>query len=278
MSGIPEAVKYSSEMDVFVKGIDGCLWKDTWNGSSWSGFSSLGGTLARDPSPVAFGSELDVFIRSSVDAYVWKIAWNGSSWSGWNALGGTYAGITVGLAFGSEMDVYVRGNDGALWKDTWNGSSWSGFNSLGGVVVGDPAAIQYNSEMDVYVWGTTGAIWKQTWNGSSWSGWNPFVLSSLSSCARLLAPLLPAFQEIGLIGIDEACSRLAGTGIRNISTIKPLPNGSWCHAHVIRNLNAFHPLLLECHNPRIAQRVAKKERAGVKMCLLTKGTKQSFFQ
>src|SRR6266566_4739203 len=76
----------------------------------------------------------------------------------------------------------------------------------------------------------------------------PFVLSSLSSCTRLSAPLLPAFQEIGLVGIDETCSRLAGTGIRNISTIKPLPNGSWCHAHVIRNLNAFHPLLLECHN------------------------------
>src|SRR5260370_41625753 len=82
----------------------------------------------------------------------------------------------------------------------------------------------------------------------------PLVLSSLSSCTRLSAPLLPAFQEIGLIGMEEACSRLAGTGIGNISPIKPLPNGSWCHAHVSRNLQAFHPLQLACHHLLVTSR------------------------
>src|SRR6266568_1261550 len=80
----------------------------------------------------------------------------------------------------------------------------------------------------------------------------PFALSSLSSCARLSAPLLPAFQQIGDVRIDETCSRLARAGIRNIPTIKPLPNGSRCHAHVSRNLDTFHPLLLQCHHLLVA--------------------------
>ncbi len=73
-------------------------------------------------------------------------------------------------------------------------------------------------------------------------------LRSLSNCARLSTPLLPAFSQVDLVGIDETCSRLARTGIWNISTIKPLPNGSWSHPHESRNLNAFHPLLLQCHD------------------------------
>jgi len=73
-------------------------------------------------------------------------------------------------------------------------------------------------------------------------------LRSLSNCARLLTPLLPAFSQVDLVGIDETCSWLARTGIRNISTIKPLPNSSWSHPHESRNLNAFHPLLLQCHD------------------------------
>lgn len=82
----------------------------------------------------------------------------------------------------------------------------------------------------------------------------PFALSSRVLLYSPAAPLLPAFQEIGLVGIDKTCSRLARTGIRNISPIKPLPNGSWCHAHVSRNLQAFHPLQLECYHLLVTSR------------------------
>lgn len=167
----PTALQYGSELDVYQAGGDNTIYKDTWNGSSWGGFSSMDGSTATNPSSVAFGNEMDIFIRGN-DGQIYKKTWINNAWSGWNSLGGNMVGSPTSIAYGSEMDVFDRGQDGLIYKDTWNGSFWSGWNSLGGNMVGNPVAVKYNSEMDVFVQGSDNALWKDTWNGSSWSGWN----------------------------------------------------------------------------------------------------------
>ncbi|HEU5376137.1 MAG TPA: cutinase family protein [Ktedonobacteraceae bacterium] len=167
----PATLQYGSEMDVYQAGGDNTIYKDTWNGSSWGGFSSMGGSTTSNPSSVSFNGEMDIFIRGG-DGQIYKKTWINNAWSGWNSLGGNMVGSPASIAYGSEMDVFARGQDGLIYKDTWNGSFWSGWNSLGGNMVGNPVAVQYGSEMDVFVQGSDNALWKDTWNGSAWSGWN----------------------------------------------------------------------------------------------------------
>ena len=43
MIGDPAATQYGSEMDLFARASgDGKIYKNTWNGSSWGGWSYLG--------------------------------------------------------------------------------------------------------------------------------------------------------------------------------------------------------------------------------------------
>ena len=189
----PAAVTYTtgaySELNVFTRG-GSHIYKDTWNGSSWSGFSDMGGVnFVGDPYAVQFQSELDVFALSS-DGHVYKDTWNGTSWTGWSSLGGNMAGNPKAIQFNSsygELDVFARGTDGALYKDTWNGSSWSGFNSLGGSgLAADPSVVQWAGEMDVYIRNVYGTVYKDTWNGSSWSGFNSLGGNVASSPAAVV--------------------------------------------------------------------------------------------
>ncbi len=191
----PYVVQYGSELDVFVRGDDGNIWKNTWGGSSWSGFSSLGGgSLVGDPVATTYTngsySELDVFALGS-NGQVYKDTWNGSSWSGFSSLGGTMASNVSVLQYGSELDVYARGANGDLWNIGWNGSSWGTWGDMGGSgnLAANPYAMQFGAEMDVFIRNTTGTVLKDTWNGSSWSGLNalggnvassPFALQFVS--------------------------------------------------------------------------------------------------
>jgi hypothetical protein len=180
----PAPVQYGGEMDVYVIGGDGYLYKDTY-GSGWSGFSKLsGGNLVGSPMAMAYTngsySEMDVFAVGS-DGTVSKDTWNGSVWtfgnlgkpSNTNLVGNPMAMEWTNGSY-QELDVYVTGADGNVYKDTWNGSTWSTFTPLGtgNSFVSSPTAVQYGSEMDVYVRSSNNVVYKDTWT-TTWSGWNP---------------------------------------------------------------------------------------------------------
>jgi hypothetical protein len=73
-------------MDVYERGKNGDILKDTWNGEFWSGLNSLGGSGFGDPATVQYGQEMDVF-AADVAGHVYKNTWNGLHWSGFNFLG-----------------------------------------------------------------------------------------------------------------------------------------------------------------------------------------------
>ncbi len=63
------AAQGTGDMRVFIRGHDNALWTRSWNGSSWSGWSSLGGVLTSGPAAMARpGGIYDVFVRGTDNA------------------------------------------------------------------------------------------------------------------------------------------------------------------------------------------------------------------
>jgi hypothetical protein len=69
VDGPDAASPLPGRLDVFVHGTDDGMWQKSWNGSSWSGWSSHGGVLRNDPAAVSWGgpSRVDVFVRGTDD-------------------------------------------------------------------------------------------------------------------------------------------------------------------------------------------------------------------
>ncbi|HSW75157.1 MAG TPA: CHAP domain-containing protein [Candidatus Saccharimonadales bacterium] len=168
----PAAISYNGELDVFVRG-GNQIYKDSWLGDHWTGFSSLGGDITSDPVAIQYGSEMDVF-ATGTDGHVYKDTWNGLTWSGFNDMGGGFSGTPAVAVWGSELDLFAKGSGGTIYKDTWIGDHWTGFNSLGSSgMAANPTAITFNGELDVFARDGYGTIYKDMWNGSTWSGFNP---------------------------------------------------------------------------------------------------------
>lgn len=168
----PAVITHNGALNVFIRGGDGQIYNQYWNGTSWTGFSSIGGNMASDPAVITIGAALNVFARGA-DNQIYHKYNNGSGWSGWASTGSsTMRGNPKVVAHGSEVDLFALGTDNQPYKKTWNGTGWGGWSSLGNYMDSSPAALSFNSELDVVMRGGDNQIYKDTWNGSSWSGFN----------------------------------------------------------------------------------------------------------
>lgn len=175
----PTVVKYGSELDVFGIGADGKVWKNTYNGSSWSGptaesSSGYQGNLAA----LQYGSgEMDVIARGTDNQY-YKKTWTATGNSAFTLLpsGIAFESDPAVLQFYTEYDVFGAGTDHQIYKDTWGGSGWSGFGPIAGSATtqGNPAALQYNTEMDVVVMKNDNIEYKNSYTYTNgWQGFGP---------------------------------------------------------------------------------------------------------
>jgi hypothetical protein len=90
----PEGVVFQNKVYVFVRGLDRHTHYNVWNGTVWSGWTSLEGNSDAAPEPLVLGSDLYVFARGIDEALYFRV-FDGSSWSGWTPLGGTIAAVTA---------------------------------------------------------------------------------------------------------------------------------------------------------------------------------------
>jgi hypothetical protein len=64
------------------------MYQKTWNGTSWSNWISLGGSLTSSPAATSPTSgAIDVFVRGG-DNGLWENSYSNGSWSGWTSVGG----------------------------------------------------------------------------------------------------------------------------------------------------------------------------------------------
>jgi len=197
---------------VFVRGTDGAVWYKTAmnNGTTWSGWHSLGGQVAAGTGPAACSwgaGRLDVFVNGTNGALYHKWSTNsGATWSKWESLGGVLTsspGASAGASSPTatkQIGVFVRGTNGACWYKEWTGTAWSGWKSLGGQLAPNTGpgvmVAGFNNTTDVlnyevFVQGTNHQLW---WQFFGEAGSYPFdnAWSQLSACPEVLSVSSPA--------------------------------------------------------------------------------------
>lgn len=168
----------SGRIDVFGRGLDNALWHkhyDQANGG-WSGWYSVGGSIASDPGSVSRASGIiDVFARVGDNA-IWHITYGGGVWGSWGGLGGSLVGSPDACSQNqNNVDVFARGPDNAMWHDYWNGSAWSGWYSLGGSFNSDPGCVsRAHGCENVYARVGDNSLWQNQFYSSAWQGWGGF--------------------------------------------------------------------------------------------------------
>ncbi|MGI8967402.1 MAG: hypothetical protein ACR2H1_15140, partial [Limisphaerales bacterium] len=128
----------AARVDVFERGLDNACWhKYNQDGVGWSGWSSMGGSMASDPASVSRKvNSINVVARVG-DNSIWHTSWDGSAWSSWTSLGGSLIGSPdLSSKDQNNVEVFARGADSAMWHKWWNGSVWSSWTSLGGSLIG----------------------------------------------------------------------------------------------------------------------------------------------
>lgn len=157
---------------IFARDSGGTIWTQNYNGNIWSGWISLGGYYAGNPSTVTLSNNVIYIFTRGTDNAVWYNNLNGSTWSGWISLGGVIKGDIAITSYGSNMTIAVCGNDDALWINNWNGSTWSNYQPLYGSIYGNAAITSSsNSDITVFVRGWDNAAWTRKWDGSTWSSY-----------------------------------------------------------------------------------------------------------
>jgi hypothetical protein len=167
----------AGDMRIFVRGTDGAVWTRSWNGSSWSGWSSLGGVATSGPAAITRGNIYDVFVRGGDNAYYHKYFTPASGWSaGWERLGGVFHSAPgASLRDNSVIDVVGVGANQQLYQGYWTASTgWSKFGALGGGLSGRPSSVSPGPGiLDIYMRGTDHQLYQKSWTNSG--GWTDFA-------------------------------------------------------------------------------------------------------
>jgi hypothetical protein len=144
--------------------------------SSWSAWTSLGGTLLEEPviarnangrlTAFGIGNDRALYINHQSSS---------TSWTGWIRLGGSFGShVVVGTNRDGRLEVFGRGTDNALWRSNQtsiNTSSWTAPVSLGGALTSDPTVgLDKNGFLNVFLVGTSGRFFRIQQTSSSWSG------------------------------------------------------------------------------------------------------------
>ena len=162
-------------------------WQTSAGTSTWSSYSSLGGTMAPNSNvAVAMNSDgrLQVFVVGTNNQLYNKVqtATDSSTWTGWTSLGGGVKSDTtpaVARNGDGRLQVIVVGTSNQLYYKTQTSpgsSTWSSsWTSLGGGLRAstDPIAIANDDgRLQVFVVGTNNAVYYKTQtspNSATWS-------------------------------------------------------------------------------------------------------------
>lgn len=181
--GIPALVQDTSDNNhVFVRSASGTLYTATLAAgtSTWSSFTSLGGTWPDDVDAfVGGGGTLRVLAVGTTKQLYHDDLESDGSWSGWTSIGGSVTGTptTIQDQAGSTAGtwrVFVRSAIGTLDTTTQASgtTTWSSLSSLGGSWQYNPVAFASGGGTDwIYAVGNTAYMYYDKLSGGSWSGW-----------------------------------------------------------------------------------------------------------
>ncbi|WP_243638851.1 glycoside hydrolase family 27 protein [Streptacidiphilus pinicola] len=171
--GQPAAYAASNgSLDVFVLGTDSHAYRNTYANGSWSGWTSLGGSLADAPTVAYTGPTTWTLTGTGTDGQIWTLP-AGGSWSAVAAPTGlSVYGRPSAVTDGTTTYMAVRTNDDAVWIDTSTAAGqWSGWTSLGGTVSASPTLLETQGRVYLFARASDYTTWEDNLTSGSWSGW-----------------------------------------------------------------------------------------------------------
>ncbi len=190
----PAITMPDGSVDVFYRGSDGHLWRDTFAARSGWRRTDMGGTLTSAPTAVSVGGrDIDVFYQGTA-GYLWQVKLTASGWKQPQRL--TMMGVlgTAPQAVAQPngvIDVFWKGSaDSHLWHGQYSpGAGWTGPQRLGGSLAAAPSAVETAAgAVQVYWEGTDHELWRVTRPlGGSWGTPDKLGMGPLGGPARAVA-------------------------------------------------------------------------------------------
>jgi peptidoglycan/xylan/chitin deacetylase (PgdA/CDA1 family) len=172
----PAAATTADGLHLLVRNSAGNVAERTLRGSTWSGWTNLGGQVVGGPAATALtGSAVLAAAVGGNNAVYRQTVPDSGSPGAWMSLGGiatTRAGVTV--APNGVVSVVVRGSNGAAYLREQVGGQWGGWQSLGGLLdpVAPSVAVTATGVLAVGCVGSDHAFYVRTRSASgAWSGW-----------------------------------------------------------------------------------------------------------
>jgi hypothetical protein len=174
-----------------ARGLGQILVVNHFNGTTWSGWTSIAGVVTSNPSCAANGAGEVLCAARNNSGGISGTLFNGSTWSALVKAGGQ---ITSGpscaeLTAGNVLCV-GRSTAGGFTSSIFNGTTWSAFKTLNGSTVSEPGCGSDNAGNVICI-ATTTSTWSivaARFSGAAWSGFINIAGKSTSdrySCTAL---------------------------------------------------------------------------------------------
>jgi peptidoglycan/xylan/chitin deacetylase (PgdA/CDA1 family) len=213
----PAAATTSDGMHLFVRTSSGSVAERTLRGSTWGGWTSLGGTVVGGPAAVAIAPTTTAVVAIGTNNSVYrKTVTDTGGTSSWMSLGGIATSRpSVTVAPNGVESVVVRGTNGQAYLRQRVGSQWGAWQSLGGILapVAPAAAATASGVLTVAAVGTDKAMWVKTRSAAgTWSGWRRIggginadvALSPTADRTRLVAVVRGSGNQNGYVSVSNA--------------------------------------------------------------------------
>jgi peptidoglycan/xylan/chitin deacetylase (PgdA/CDA1 family) len=170
----PAAATTAGGVHLTERRATGALWTRTRSGSTWSGWTSLGGSVVAGPASAAADADATVFVGLGTDTAVWqRVRTDAGTLGDWTSLGGTGTSKPAVAAVSGRRSVAVRGSDRAVWLRELTSAGWGAWRSAGGALASAPVlAATPDGALTVGGIGTDGALWVRKRSASgTWASW-----------------------------------------------------------------------------------------------------------
>jgi subtilisin family serine protease len=165
------AAALPSGVHLVVRGMDNAIHHNRFNGTSWTGWTSLPGRTLDAPILAATGT-VQLVVRGT-DNGIYHNRFGGGQWLGWTQLPGSTSSSPALAIGGGLLHLGVRGTDNGIYHNRFNGLSWLGWVGLPGATVDVPAIVASpGGVLNFVVRGTDNGIYHNHFNGAIWSGWS----------------------------------------------------------------------------------------------------------
>ena len=127
----------SGLVDVFVRGTNDLVHVDSWNGSSWSGWSQVPGGMRTSSAPAVttrVTGTMDLFVRSPSGAVAWA-SYDGAGWTAWRTVPGEVDSAPAAVSdHPNRIYLFARRGGDVVWNLYDRGlgpeAGWRGWQPL----------------------------------------------------------------------------------------------------------------------------------------------------